>query len=143
MKPLHTLRIRRPSEPEVPSHLGGVDPGVWLHGRVMRLDRVSVVTSQPGSTPDPVVADAAGPERSWPDLTSALLQRQDLDPADTSWAMNRVMSGDATPVQLAGFLVALRAKGDLFSHDFSDTAVTAVELLKQIAAARRTPSRPG
>jgi anthranilate phosphoribosyltransferase len=50
--------------------------------------------------------------RAWPDLTAALLRREDLDVADTAWAMDRVMSGDATPVQLAGFLVALRAKGE-------------------------------
>ncbi len=50
--------------------------------------------------------------RAWPDLTAALLRREDLDVADTAWAMDRVMSGDATPVQLAGFLIALRAKGE-------------------------------
>ena len=97
--------------PWSPKH-GRACSHTWLHGRAVRLAKVSVVTSLPGSAPDPVVADAAGHERSWPDLTSALLQRQDLDPADTSWAMDRVMSGDATPVQLAGFLVALRAKGE-------------------------------
>lgn len=51
-------------------------------------------------------------DRSWPDLTAALLRREDLAAADSEWAMDRVMSGDATPVQLAGFLVALRAKGE-------------------------------
>jgi anthranilate phosphoribosyltransferase len=51
-------------------------------------------------------------EPTWPDLTAALLRREDLDSAATSWAMDRVMSGDATPVQLTGFLVALRAKGE-------------------------------
>ena len=55
--------------------------------------------------PDPV-------ERAWPDLVAALLRREDLGPDDTAWAMGRVMDGDATPVQLAGFLVALRAKGE-------------------------------
>lgn len=58
---------------------------------------------------------SAGPEpdaRSWPDLIAALLRRDDLAAADTAWAMDRVMSGDATPAQLAGFLVALRAKGE-------------------------------
>jgi anthranilate phosphoribosyltransferase len=51
-------------------------------------------------------------ERTWPDLTAALLRSEDLDSSDAAWAMDRVMSGDATPVQLAGFLVALRAKGE-------------------------------
>ena len=50
--------------------------------------------------------------RTWPDLISALLRGQDLTPADTGWAMDAVMSGDAPAVALAGFLVALRAKGE-------------------------------
>lgn len=49
---------------------------------------------------------------TWPDLTSALLRGQDLSPQATSWAMDCVMTGDVSPVTLAGFLVALRAKGE-------------------------------
>jgi anthranilate phosphoribosyltransferase len=57
--------------------------------------------------------DSPAPDsRTWPDLLSRLLRREDLDRDDTSWAMDRVMSGDATPVEIAGFLVALRAKGE-------------------------------
>jgi anthranilate phosphoribosyltransferase len=63
------------------------------------------------SAPDPSASDRPA-ERTWPDLTAALLRREDLDTSDAAWAMDRVMSGDATPVQLAGFLVALRAKGE-------------------------------
>jgi anthranilate phosphoribosyltransferase len=48
----------------------------------------------------------------WPQLISALIAREDLSRSDTAWAMDRVMAGDATPTQLAGFLVALRAKGE-------------------------------
>lgn len=47
---------------------------------------------------------------SWPGLVSALLAGRDLRRDEAGWAMDRVMSGEATPVQLAGFLVALRAK---------------------------------
>jgi anthranilate phosphoribosyltransferase len=50
-------------------------------------------------------------EPTWPDLLTALLSGSDLTAADTRWAMGTVMRGEATPVQLAGFLVALRAKG--------------------------------
>ncbi|HVN11271.1 MAG TPA: anthranilate phosphoribosyltransferase [Kineosporiaceae bacterium] len=58
---------------------------------------------------------ATGPDAealSWPHLLATLLSRQDLTRADTAWAMERVMTADATPVELAGFLVALRAKGE-------------------------------
>jgi len=50
--------------------------------------------------------------RTWPVLLSALLARQDLSAADTAWAMEQVMSGEATPAQVAGFVVALRSKGE-------------------------------
>ena len=49
---------------------------------------------------------------SWPELTAALLRRDDLTEQQASWAMDQVMSGDSTAVQLAGFLVALRGKGE-------------------------------
>ena len=49
---------------------------------------------------------------SWPELLARLLQRQDLSSAETSWAMEQVMLGEATPVEVAGFVVALRAKGE-------------------------------
>ncbi|GAB2680202.1 anthranilate phosphoribosyltransferase [Thalassiella azotivora] len=50
--------------------------------------------------------------RSFPQLVSTLLQGQDLAADETAWVMDRVMAGEATPVQVAGFLVALRAKGE-------------------------------
>nr|WP_275889335.1 anthranilate phosphoribosyltransferase [Nakamurella flavida] len=40
-----------------------------------------------------------------------LLGRNDLADADTGWVMDRIMAGEATSAQLAGFAVALRAKG--------------------------------
>jgi anthranilate phosphoribosyltransferase len=49
---------------------------------------------------------------TWPDLLAALLRREDLTAEQTGWAMAEVMNGEASPVQLAGFLVALRAKGE-------------------------------
>ena len=48
----------------------------------------------------------------WPDLLTALLRREDLSTEQAGWAMAEIMSGEATPVQVAGFLVALRAKGE-------------------------------
>ena len=49
---------------------------------------------------------------SWPDVLTSLLGGEDLSVAESTWAMGQVMTGDATPSQLAGFLVALRAKGE-------------------------------
>lgn len=49
---------------------------------------------------------------TWPIILSALLRGENLAISEASWAMQQVMSGDATPSQLAGFLVALSAKGE-------------------------------
>jgi anthranilate phosphoribosyltransferase len=51
-------------------------------------------------------------ERAWPVLLAALLGGQSLSAEDTTWAMHQVMSGEATPAQIAGFAMALRAKGE-------------------------------
>ncbi len=49
---------------------------------------------------------------SWPAVLSALLRGESLSSADTAWVMGEVMAGDASPAQVAGFAVALRAKGE-------------------------------
>ncbi len=51
-------------------------------------------------------------ERTWPPLLHALLRGEELSTADTTWAMSEIMNGAATPVQIASFAVALRAKGE-------------------------------
>jgi anthranilate phosphoribosyltransferase len=51
-------------------------------------------------------------DQNWPTIISALLRREDLSVSDAAWAMEQVMQGTATPSQLAGFLVALRSKGE-------------------------------
>ncbi|BFU46128.1 anthranilate phosphoribosyltransferase [Krasilnikovia sp. MM14-A1004] len=50
--------------------------------------------------------------RTWPNLLSALLRGEELSTRDTAWAMGEIMTGNATPVQVAGFAIALRAKGE-------------------------------
>ncbi|OEU98091.1 MULTISPECIES: anthranilate phosphoribosyltransferase [Streptomyces] len=50
--------------------------------------------------------------RTWPDVLSALLAGEDLSADATAWAMDRIMRGEASDVQIAGFAVALRAKGE-------------------------------
>ncbi len=49
---------------------------------------------------------------NWPALIRALIGRQALTAEQTAWAMNEIMEGAATPAQIAGFGVALRAKGE-------------------------------
>ena len=48
----------------------------------------------------------------WPDILAALVRREDLDETTASEAMRSIMSGEATPGQIGGFLLALRAKGE-------------------------------
>ncbi|MFJ7272863.1 anthranilate phosphoribosyltransferase [Kitasatospora sp. NPDC098663] len=66
---------------------------------------VNVNPANGGTAPAQVV-------RTWPDVLAALLKGEDLDRSATAWAMDRIMSGEASPVQVAGFMVALRAKGE-------------------------------
>ena len=46
------------------------------------------------------------------EMVSRLLDGHDLTRAEAYETMNEIMRGDATPSQIAGFLVALRAKGE-------------------------------
>ena len=48
----------------------------------------------------------------WPALLTELLDRRDLSAAQARVAMSTILAGDATPAQLIGFVVALRAKGE-------------------------------
>ncbi|WP_131681332.1 anthranilate phosphoribosyltransferase [Pseudarthrobacter sp. YALA5] len=57
-------------------------------------------------------ATASAPGNTWPRLISALINGTDLTSDNTAWAMDTIMSGEATPAQIAGFLVALSAKGE-------------------------------
>jgi len=50
--------------------------------------------------------------RSWPGMIAHLLAGRDLSISEATWSMNQVMEGAVTEAQLAGFLVALRAKGE-------------------------------
>ncbi|GAB2740390.1 anthranilate phosphoribosyltransferase [Streptomyces bullii] len=64
---------------------------------------MSAVTPAGGDT-------AAG--RTWPALLNGLLDGRNLSADDTAWAMDLIMRGEATDAQIAGFMVALRAKGE-------------------------------
>jgi len=49
---------------------------------------------------------------SWPRILSTLLTGDDLAEEQAAAAMNEIMDGAATPAQIAGFVIALRAKGE-------------------------------
>ncbi len=49
---------------------------------------------------------------AWPQLLTSLLRGDDLSADATTWAMGEIMAGEASPAQIAGFLVGLRAKGE-------------------------------
>src|SRR3954468_19116676 len=49
---------------------------------------------------------------TWPEVLGALVARTDLTADQASWAMGEILSGEATPAQIAGFAVSLRAKGE-------------------------------
>jgi anthranilate phosphoribosyltransferase len=64
---------------------------------------------------------------TWPGLFGRLLAGTDLSATDTGWAMREVMTGSATPAQIAAFTVALRAKGE----SPEEVAGLAAEMLAQ------------
>lgn len=49
---------------------------------------------------------------TWPEVLTALVSGTDLSVDQTTWAMGEILAGAATPVQIAGFAVALRSKGE-------------------------------
>ena len=57
-------------------------------------------------------ADAAQTRHTWAEVLSGLIAGRDLSSTQTAWVMREILSGEATPSQIAGFAVALRAKGE-------------------------------
>ena len=64
-------------------------------------------------------------DMSWPDLLSIVVSGEDLSREQAAWAMDRVMDGDVSPVQLASLLVALRTKGES-THELAGLAESMV-----------------
>jgi anthranilate phosphoribosyltransferase len=49
---------------------------------------------------------------TWPEVLGALVAGIDLTQEQAAWAMAEIVAGNATSAQIAGFAVALRAKGE-------------------------------
>ena len=72
----------------------------------------------------------------WPPLLAKLLARQDLEASEAQAAMSAILEGSASSAQIAGFVVALRAKGE--------TAVEIAALARtMLAFAERVEVDPG
>lgn len=60
--------------------------------------------------------DAVGPDtatsHSWPLVLTTIVSGNDVSAEAAAWAMSNILSGEATPAQTAGFVTALRAKGE-------------------------------
>jgi anthranilate phosphoribosyltransferase len=59
---------------------------------------------------------------TWSDVLTSLLERRDLTVWESTWAMRQIMHGSVTEAQLAGFLIALRAKGETSLRTFSTSS---------------------
>jgi anthranilate phosphoribosyltransferase len=66
----------------------------------------------PGPADDRPDAAADAPPFAWPAVLGPLLQRQDLTEEQAAGAMRIILSGDATPAQIAAFVIGLRTKGE-------------------------------
>jgi anthranilate phosphoribosyltransferase len=71
---------------------------------------------------------------NWPALIRALIGRQPLTAEQAAWAMNEIMEGAASPAQIAGFGVALRAKGET-AEEMSGLAASMLEHATPISIA--------
>jgi anthranilate phosphoribosyltransferase len=50
--------------------------------------------------------------QSWPTILGKLLAKEDLARPEASWAMQEIMSGEASEAQVGAFMMALRSKGE-------------------------------
>lgn len=51
-------------------------------------------------------------EHTWPDILTGLVRREGLESTAATWALNEILAGRASEVQVAALLTALRAKGE-------------------------------
>ena len=77
--------------------------------------------------PDDILAEHGG----WPGLLTELLAGRDLSAEQARSAMATILGGHATPAQLIGFVVALRAKGETADElsGLLDAVLAAAELV--------------
>lgn len=57
------------------------------------------------------VTERGSTDRTWPMILGALADGADLETSDAVWAMDEIMSDNASPAQIAAFGVAMKMKG--------------------------------
>lgn len=72
----------------------------------------------------------------WPDVLGDLVAHRDLTAEQATWAMGEILAGEATPAQIAGFAVALRAKGETIEE-----LTGLVEAMYDVATPIEVPGR--
>lgn len=72
---------------------------------------------------------------TWPDLLTRLVAGRDLSGENIRWAMAEILAGQASPVQVAAFAVALRSKGETV-EELSGMADVMLELATPIVVDR-------
>jgi len=73
---------------------------------------------------------------TWSRITARLVRGEELEAVEAAWAMDEVMAGASSPVQLAGFLVALQAKG-VTSTELEALADSMIAHAHEVRAPRR------
>ena len=71
-------------------------------------------------------------EDRWPQILTRLAARETLTADEAAEAMRGIMSGEATPAQIGGFLMALRTKGET-ADELEGLARTALEFANPVA----------
>jgi anthranilate phosphoribosyltransferase len=71
---------------------------------------------------------------NWSELLGGLVQHRDQTAEATGWAMQQILNGDATAAQLAGFVIALRSKGETV-EEMMGLADTMIEFATPIEVA--------
>ena len=67
-------------------------------------------------TQHPTAPGTGAGQHTWPEVYTALISGSDLSTSAAGWAMAEIMSGEASSAQVAGVLVALRAKGETIAE---------------------------
>jgi anthranilate phosphoribosyltransferase len=68
---------------------------------------------------------------NWPELLSSLVRGEDQPAEATGWAMGEILNGDATPAQMAAFVIGLRSKGETVA-ELTGLADTMIEFATPI-----------